>query len=85
MAVFGSGTINPVPDLEHTDYALIIGENPRVSHMSFLAISIPLSLLLSGILLVWVVRRARAGDYDDWEGPAERMIHDDDRLPEREG
>jgi anaerobic selenocysteine-containing dehydrogenase len=44
-AVFGSSTIHPIPDLEHTDYVLILGENPRVSHMSFLAIADPMAVL----------------------------------------
>ncbi len=44
-AVFGSSTMHPIPDLEHTDYLLILGENPRVSHMSFLAIADPIAVL----------------------------------------
>jgi anaerobic selenocysteine-containing dehydrogenase len=44
-AVFGSSTIHPIPDLEHTEYLLVIGENPRVSHMSFLAIADPMRVL----------------------------------------
>jgi len=41
-AVFGTATLHPVPDIAHTRYLLIIGENPRVSHMSFLHIAKPL-------------------------------------------
>ena len=52
--------------------------------MSFLAITIPVSLVLAGMLLYWVLRRAGDGDFDDWEGPAARMIFDDDSEPERE-
>jgi anaerobic selenocysteine-containing dehydrogenase len=44
-AVFGSSTIHPIPDIERTDYLLILGENPRVSHMSFLAIADPMRVL----------------------------------------
>ncbi len=44
-AVFGSSTIHPIPDLEHTDYLLILGENPAVSHMSFLGIADPMAAL----------------------------------------
>lgn len=44
-AVFGSSTIHPVPDIDNTDYLLILGENPRVSHMSFLAIANPMAVL----------------------------------------
>jgi hypothetical protein len=43
--VFGSSTIHPIPDLEHCDYLLILGENPRVSHMSFLSIADPIAVL----------------------------------------
>lgn len=50
--------------------------------MSFLWISIPLSLLLGGVLLALVVQAAREGDFDDFEGPAARMLHDDDGCPE---
>lgn len=44
-AVFGSRTIHPIPDFEHTDYLLIFGENPAVSHMSFLGIADPMAVL----------------------------------------
>ncbi len=44
-AVFGSSTMHPVPDLDNTDYCLILGENPRVSHMSFMAIANPIGVL----------------------------------------
>lgn len=52
--------------------------------MSFLSVTIPVSLLLAGVLLILVVRAARRGDFDDWEGPAMRHLFDDDRTPERE-
>ncbi len=41
-AVFGTSTLHPVPDFEHTDYCLIIGSNPKVSHMSFISIANPM-------------------------------------------
>ncbi len=44
-AVFGSSTIHPIPDIEHTDFLLIFGSNPRVSHMSFLSIADPVGAL----------------------------------------
>jgi hypothetical protein len=31
-----------------------------------------------------VIRAVRAGDLDDWEGPAARHDQDDDTCPERE-
>ncbi len=44
-AVFGSSTIHPIPDFEHTDFLLILGENPAVSHMSFVGIADPMAVL----------------------------------------
>ncbi len=41
-AIFGTSTLHPLPDLEHTQYALIFGENPKVSHMSFVSIPNPM-------------------------------------------
>src|SRR5690606_31597887 len=41
-AVFGTSTLHPVPDFENTDYCLIIGSNPKVSHMSFISIANPM-------------------------------------------
>jgi anaerobic selenocysteine-containing dehydrogenase len=37
-AVFGSSNVHPIPDLEHTDLCLVIGENPRASQASFFSI-----------------------------------------------
>jgi len=51
--------------------------------VSFLSITIPASLLLAAVLLWIVVRAVRAGDFDDWEGPAARHWLDDDACPER--
>lgn len=53
--------------------------------MSFLAITIPISLLLGAIFLVLVIREVRAGAFDDLEGPAHRMVFDDDEVPESPG
>lgn len=44
-AVFGTSTLHPVPDFDHTHYALIFGENPKVSHMSFVSIAHPMEKL----------------------------------------
>jgi len=41
-AVFGTSTLHPIPDLARTQYALIFGENPKVSHMSFISIANPM-------------------------------------------
>ncbi len=53
--------------------------------MSFLAITIPVSLLIAAILLAFVVHAVRQGAFDDWEGPAARHLYDDDRAPELPG
>jgi anaerobic selenocysteine-containing dehydrogenase len=44
-AVFGSSTIHPLPDFENTNYLLILGSNPGVSHMSFISIADPIEVL----------------------------------------
>ncbi|HEY8156241.1 MAG TPA: cbb3-type cytochrome oxidase assembly protein [Myxococcota bacterium] len=51
--------------------------------MSFLALTIPATLLLAGVLLLLVIRSVRRGELDDMEGPAERHSFDDDRCPEK--
>ncbi len=43
--VFGSSTIHPIPDFDHTNYLLILGSNPGVSHMSFVSIADPVGVL----------------------------------------
>ena len=53
--------------------------------MSFLAVTLPVSLLIAGLMLALVLRAAREGQFDDWEGPAWRHLYDDDATPEREG
>jgi len=50
--------------------------------VSFLALTIPLSLLLAGVMLALVLRAVREGQFDDWEGPAIRHLYDDDEVPE---
>jgi anaerobic selenocysteine-containing dehydrogenase len=44
-AMFGSSTIHPIPDIDHTDYLLLLGTNPVVSHMSFISIANPMKVL----------------------------------------
>lgn len=44
-AVFGTSTLHPVPDLEHADCILILGENPGVSQMSFVSQPDPVGTL----------------------------------------
>jgi cbb3-type cytochrome oxidase maturation protein len=52
--------------------------------VSSLLVTIPLTLLLAGVLVALVVRAARQGEFEDWEGPAARHLFDDDRSPELE-
>ena len=42
-AVFGTSTVHPLPDIANTDCLLVFGENPRVSHMSFISIADPMA------------------------------------------
>lgn len=42
-AVYGTSTLHPIPDIESTDCLVLLGENPRVSHMSFVSIADPSS------------------------------------------
>ncbi len=44
-AVFGTRTMHPLPDIDHSDLILILGENPAVSHMSFCSIPNPMQHL----------------------------------------
>jgi anaerobic selenocysteine-containing dehydrogenase len=43
--VFGTCLLHPIPDIDHTDYLLIIGSNPKISHMSFITVSDPMGKL----------------------------------------
>ena len=43
--VYGTSTVHPVPDFDHTNYLLILGSNPGVSHMSFISIADPMKVL----------------------------------------
>ncbi len=44
-AVFGTRTLHPLPDIDHSDFILLFGENPAVSHMSFVSIPHPMKHL----------------------------------------
>jgi len=44
-AVYGSSTVHPLPDFDHTELLLVIGSNPAVSHMSFVSIADPMRVL----------------------------------------
>lgn len=53
--------------------------------MSVLYLLLPLALLLGAIAIAAFVWTVRSGQYDDLEGPPQRMLMDDDdpRLPGR--
>ena len=44
-AVFGTRTLHPLPDIDRSDFIVLIGENPAVSHMSFVSIARPMQRL----------------------------------------
>lgn len=52
--------------------------------LGFLLVTVPVSLLLAVSLLGVVLHAVRGGAFDDWDGPAERAVDDDDSVPERE-
>jgi cbb3-type cytochrome oxidase maturation protein len=52
--------------------------------MEIIYLLIPISLILLG-LIVWILLWAvRNGQYDDLEGPAHRILMDEDRIVERD-
>jgi cbb3-type cytochrome oxidase maturation protein len=53
--------------------------------VSFLLVTVPVSLLVAGSLLALVIYAVHSGAFDDWDGPAERHAFDDDRVPETAG
>ena len=44
-AVFGTRTLHPLPDFDNSDFIVLIGENPAVSHMSFVSMPRPMQRL----------------------------------------
>jgi anaerobic selenocysteine-containing dehydrogenase len=48
-AVFGTRTLHPLPDITHSDFILLLGENPAVSHMSFISIPNPMQHLKDAV------------------------------------
>jgi anaerobic selenocysteine-containing dehydrogenase len=43
--LYGSAEIHPMADLDRTDFALLVGTNPRVSKMSFISTADPVGVL----------------------------------------
>lgn len=50
--------------------------------MSFLWVTIPVSMTIAVVLLALVIHGVRTGVFDDWDGPAWRLHHDADEVPE---
>src|SRR5690606_32289727 len=44
-AIFGTPNMQPVPDLEHTDFFLCLGANPKVSHMTVASVPDPMKMI----------------------------------------
>lgn len=44
-AVFGTRTLHPLPDVDRADLIVLFGENPAVSHMSFVSMPHPMQRL----------------------------------------
>jgi cbb3-type cytochrome oxidase maturation protein len=53
--------------------------------VSVLYLLLPLALLLGAVVIAAFVWTVRSGQYDDLDGPPQRMLMDDDdpRLPDR--
>jgi len=57
--------------------------------MSVIYVLLPLALLLASVALFAFIRSVKAGQFDDLDTPAHRILHDDDdaahRKPARRG
>ncbi|MHB1329452.1 MAG: cbb3-type cytochrome oxidase assembly protein CcoS [Gemmatimonadales bacterium] len=49
--------------------------------MSILFLILPLTILVAAAAVAAYVWSARAGQFDDLDTPAVRMLHDDDAMP----
>ncbi|MFK8068940.1 MAG: cbb3-type cytochrome oxidase assembly protein CcoS [Gammaproteobacteria bacterium] len=47
--------------------------------MNIIFLLIPLSLILVGVIIVVLFWAIRSGQFDDMEGPAHRILMDDDK------
>ena len=80
-AVFGSSTIHPIPDIEHTDVLLIFGANPRVSKGSFISIPNAYRELMqarSRGAAIWFVNPRRTESSSDKTGETLQIVPDTD-------
>lgn len=49
--------------------------------MSVLYVLLPVAIVFAAVALIVFLRALRAGQFDDLETPAVRMLHDDDESP----
>jgi cbb3-type cytochrome oxidase maturation protein len=52
--------------------------------MEIIYLLIQISLLLLGLILWILLWAVRSGQYDDMEGPAQRILMDEDKIVERD-
>ena len=50
--------------------------------MSFLLVTVPVSLLVAGSLLALVIYAVHSGAFDDWDGPAGRPRSSTESVPD---
>lgn len=55
---------------------------PGSEHMDILYLLIPLSVVLVAVIVAAFFWAIRSGQFDDLEGPAHRILLDDDERPE---
>ena len=80
-AVFGSSTIHPIPDIEHTDALLVMGANPRVSKGSFISIPNAYRELMQAAArgaTIWFVNPRRTESAGDRTGETLQIAPDTD-------
>ncbi|MDY7101788.1 MAG: molybdopterin-dependent oxidoreductase [Actinomycetota bacterium] len=80
-AVFGSSTMHPIPDIEHTDALLVLGANPRVSKGSFISIANPYRELMQARARgakIWFVNPRDTESAGDRTGETLRIKPDTD-------
>jgi cbb3-type cytochrome oxidase maturation protein len=53
--------------------------------MDILYLLIPISLVLVGVIAMAFLWAVRSGQFDDMEGPAHRILLDDDDIPPASG
>jgi cbb3-type cytochrome oxidase maturation protein len=53
--------------------------------MEILYLLIPLSLVFVGVIAVVFLWAVKSGQFEDMEGPAHRILMDDDLPPEEQG